>query len=130
MIEEDITSEVMVPRRRRPIVVGEGDRAVKKRLPTLVLVLLVFTVYSVYVVVTHGYFGFLTVAWREPWAMQMLLDLTIALTLFTRWMIPDARRRGISWWPYLAACVALGSIGALAYLVRRAFSAESVAAAS
>lgn len=99
----------------------------KIRFAALVLVLAVFGAYSVEVVVTHGYFGFLAVAWREPWALQMLLDVTIAVTLFTCWMIPDARRRGIVWWPYLAACVALGSIGALAYLVRRALSSEGSA---
>ena len=94
----------------------------KTRLATLLVVLAAFGAYSVNVVANHGYFGFFAVAWREPWAMQMLLDLTIAVTLFTCWMIPDARRRGIAWWPYLAACVALGSIGALAYLVRRSLS--------
>lgn len=98
----------------------------KTRLAALLVVLAAFGAYSVHVVLAHGYFGFLAVAAREPWGMQMLLDLTIAVTLFTCWMIPDARRRGIAWWPYLAACVALGSIGALAYLVRRALSSEPV----
>jgi hypothetical protein len=94
----------------------------KIRLAVLCLVLATFGAYSVHVVATHGYFGFLTLAAREPWALQMLLDVFISVGLFTCWMIPDARRRGIAWWPYLVACIGLGSIGALAYLVRRSLA--------
>ena len=31
----------------------------------------------------------------------------------------DARKRGIAIWPYVTATILLGSIGILAYLVRR-----------
>ncbi len=99
----------------------------KLRLVLPLVALFAFGAYSVWVVAGHGYFGFLSLAWREPWAMQMLLDITIAIGLFTCWMIPDARQRGILVWPYLALCLTLGSIGALAYLVHRALRGESVA---
>jgi hypothetical protein len=61
----------------------------------LVVTLLAFTAYSLMVVVQHGYSGFLTLATREPWAMQMLLDLTISLCLVGTWIWRDARAQGI-----------------------------------
>ena len=83
------------------------------------IVLLGFGAYSAWVAGTHGYTGFLTLARREPWAMQMLLDLVVACFLYTMWLTPDARRHGISPWPYLALTLVAGSLGGLAYLVRR-----------
>jgi len=86
------------------------------------LALAVFGAFSMWVVVTHGYFGFLQVAGREPWALQMLIALVIALSVAVGWMIGDARKRRIATWPYVVATVALGSIGILAYCVRRGFT--------
>jgi hypothetical protein len=83
------------------------------------LVLAGFGAFSLWVVATEGYFGFLQAAGRERWALQMLLDLVIALTVAIGWMRGDARRRGIAMWPYVIATILLGSIGVLAYLVRR-----------
>jgi hypothetical protein len=89
----------------------------KKILPALVLV--PFALFSVVVVAKQGYFGFVTLALREPWGMQMLVDLSIALFLVGSWMRRDARRHGINVVPYLALLPVLGSVGALAYLVHR-----------
>lgn len=89
----------------------------------LVVTLLAFTGYSLMVVVQHGYLGFLTLASREPWAMQMLLDLTIFLCLVGTWLRQDARAQGIPALPYLLSLPLLGSIGALAYLVHRSVKA-------
>lgn len=83
------------------------------------VILVVFTLFSTAVVVRHGYFGFITLALREPWALQMLLDLAIALFLVAGWLRRDARARGIEAWPYLLALPFLGSISPLAYLVHR-----------
>ena|ERR1051325_10193399 len=88
------------------------------------LVLAVFGAFSMWVVVTQGYFGYLTLAGREPWALQMLIDLVIALALAVGWMIGDARKRRIATWPYIVATVVLGSIGILAYCVRSGFVAS------
>jgi hypothetical protein len=88
------------------------------------LVLLPFTAFSVWVSATQGYTGFLSLAGREPWALQMLLDLSISLFLFASWMRRDARERGLPFAPYVVLCVLLGSIGALAYLVHRALRAR------
>jgi len=86
------------------------------------LVLAGFGAFSVWVVASQGYFGFLALAGREPWALQILLDLVIAASFASGWMIADARRRRIAFWPYLVVTVFLGSIGILAYCVRRAFA--------
>ena len=87
-----------------------------------VVVLAVFGAFSGWVVVTHGYLGFIDVARREPWALQMLIDLAIACLVAIGWMIGDARRRHITVWPFVAVTLVAGSIGLLAYLVRRAIS--------
>lgn len=89
----------------------------KKIVPALVLV--PFALFSTLVILEHGYFGFITLSLREPWAMQMLLDLSIALFLVGAWMRRDARAHGIPVVPYLLLLPFLGSIGALGYLVHR-----------
>ncbi len=94
------------------------------RLAFLVVLLLAFTLFSVHLVHDQGFFGFLTLARREPWALQMLLDLTIALALFLTWMVPDARRLGLPYLPYVLGTLALGSIGALSYLIHREIAAR------
>jgi hypothetical protein len=85
-------------------------------------VLAVFGAFSAWVVATQGYLGFVELAGREWWGLQMLLDLVIALSFAVGWMIADARRRQIATWPYLVATVLLGSVGILAYCVRRGFA--------
>jgi hypothetical protein len=83
------------------------------------LLLASFLGYSSWVVLRYGYFGFLTLAFREPWAMQMLLDLFIALFLVGAWMRRDARERSLPVVPYLVLLPLFGSVGVLAYLVHR-----------
>lgn len=90
-------------------------------LPLLVLV--PFTAFSSWVVAQHGYLGFLTLAGREPWGLQVLLDLVIACVLVVQWMVRDARSRGLPSAPYVALTLFLGSIGPLAYLVHRGLRA-------
>ncbi|HTE53291.1 MAG TPA: hypothetical protein VK698_20695 [Kofleriaceae bacterium] len=85
----------------------------------LLAAFLAFTIYSTAVVASHGYTGFLVLAWREPWAMQMLIDLCIAFALFLRWAATDARKQGLPFAPFAVAVVLLGSVGALAYLTVR-----------
>ena len=84
-----------------------------------VVVLVVFSGFSTLVTLEHGYTGFITLALREPWAMQMLLDLVIAFALFISWMRRDAATRRLPFWPYAIGTVLLGSMGALAYLAHR-----------
>lgn len=94
-----------------------------RRSPVLALLVLIpFTAYSLWVVATRGYTGFLSLSGREPWALQLLLDLCLALTLGVRWMSRDARKRGLAIWPYVIATIFLGSIGLLTYYVRSCFA--------
>jgi len=83
------------------------------------VVLAAFGAFSIWVVATQGYLGFLALAGREPWGLQLLLDLGIALSFAVGWMARDARARGVAIWPYVVTTVLLGSIGILAYAVRR-----------
>jgi hypothetical protein len=85
-------------------------------------VLVAFTAFSLWVVAGHGYFGFLTLAGDEPWAMQLLLDLAIACSFAVGWMVADARKRNLTVWPFVVTTLFLGSIGPLAYVVRRGFA--------
>lgn len=86
---------------------------------SLLLLFVAFTSFSFWIIADEGYFGFIRLALREPWGMQMLVDLTIALIVCWVWLFPDARARGVNPWPYFLATIPLGSIGVLAYLVRR-----------
>ncbi|MGN6108079.1 MAG: hypothetical protein ACTHU0_23430 [Kofleriaceae bacterium] len=83
------------------------------------LVLVPFTAYSLWVIATHGYTGFLMLAGREPWAMQMLLDLFLSLSFAVGWLRADARKHGLAAWPYIVATPFVGAIAILAYVVRR-----------
>ena len=87
----------------------------------LIVVFLVFTGYTAGVVLEHGYTGFVDVAMTGGWALQIFIDLVIALTAFIVWMLVDAKARGIVGWPYAIAILGTGSIGALAYLIHRSF---------
>lgn len=83
------------------------------------LVLAGFGAYSLWVIAGFGYTGFIALAAREPWAMQLLLDLVIACVFAAGWMIRDARKHGLTVWPFVVVTVFAGSIGLLAYVVRR-----------
>lgn len=89
------------------------------RLAFLVTLFLGFTGWSLTVAIANGPFGFLSLAAREPWHLQVLLDLAISLFVAWSWLRHDAKQRGIPAWPYQLGTVALGSIGVLAYLIHR-----------
>lgn len=94
-------------------------RQLRSRALAASVVLAAFTAYSLWVVAGHGIFGFITLAFREPWAMQLLLDLVIACSFAIGWMAHDARKHGITLWPFVVATMLVGSIGPLGYLVWR-----------
>lgn len=91
------------------------------RLIVLVVVFIAFTLWSSTIALSHGLLGFLTLAGREPWAAQMLVDLFLSFFVAWSWLRHDAKERGIPAWPYIAATLTLGSIGTLAYLIHREF---------
>ena len=96
----------------------------KLRLFSVIAVFAAFSTYTAIVVMNHGYTGFLELALTGGWGAQVFIDLCIALILFTIWMVPDARERGIPAWPYFLAILTTGSVGALAYLVHRTAKAQ------
>jgi hypothetical protein len=96
-----------------------------KNLALALLVFVSFTVFTVVVGIEHGPLGFVSLALEGGWGLQMLLDVGISLGVASFWIVPDARRHGINPWPYLVACLGLGSIAALAYVVHRELKAKS-----
>ena len=89
------------------------------RLVMLVVVFVAFTVWTTTIAFSHGLLGFVTLAAREPWAAQLLVDLFLSPFVGWSWLRHDARERGIAAWPYIVGTVTLGSIGVLAYLIHR-----------
>lgn len=100
---------------------GRQRRNMKKVLPVLVLV--AFTLFSVELIAKGGLEGLAVL--REPWALQIAVDLCIACFFAGAWLRRDARERGIAALPYLILLPFLGSIAVLAYLVRREVLAGS-----
>ncbi|MFN7702083.1 MAG: hypothetical protein ACK6CU_25585 [Deltaproteobacteria bacterium] len=89
------------------------------RFVVALVVFLAFAIYSVAVTLTHGYFSFLEVPLQGGWALQITLDLVVAASVASMWLVSDAKTHGLSPWPYVALVFPLGSIGLLAYLVAR-----------
>jgi hypothetical protein len=93
------------------------------RLAAVVFVFIVFSAYTLFVMAGHGVTGFLSLAAREPWALQVFIDLLVMLALFSLWIFRDAKERKLPGWPYMILTMVGGSMGALAYLVHREFAA-------
>jgi hypothetical protein len=83
------------------------------------LVLAVFSFETAWAIHRFGYVGTLREMLATFPGQLAALDLTIALSLVLAWMWRDARERGATFWPYALATLALGSVGPLAYLIRR-----------
>jgi len=61
---------------------------------------------------------------RRAVGLQIVLDLVIACSLGLGWLAQDARKRGLTAWPYFVATPFVGSMSLLAY-VRRGFVRQS-----
>jgi hypothetical protein len=112
-------------RSANPFTASAAPSSLRAKAMTAAAILAVFTVYSMWVVFGYGYTGFLSLAMREPWAMQLLLDLVIACMFGIGWMVHDARTRSIASWPFVIVTLAAGSVGLLGYVVWRGFAARS-----
>lgn len=73
----------------------------------------------------HGYVAIFERALVDSAAWQLGFDLVCALTLVSFWMAEDAKRRGLSVWPWLAAIPFLGSLSPLAYVIYARFAARA-----
>lgn len=89
------------------------------KISLLVLGWLAFTAFTISVGISHGALGFVALALREPWGMQMLGDLAICFVCLSAWIYQDAPKHGLTPWPYIALSLTLGSVGFLPYLIRR-----------
>jgi hypothetical protein len=85
----------------------------------LLTVFAAFSLYSAYVVYDVGYVGILRSHLSNAGGIQVLCDLTVALSLVCIWIFRDARAQGRNPWPFLVATLFLGSFGPLLYLVLR-----------
>jgi len=72
-------------------------------------ILIPFTILSLYAVSKVGYLGILDYHRHSPAGWQVMADLVAACVLLLSWIIPEAKRRGINPWPYVAITVCLGS---------------------
>jgi len=82
------------------------------------IVFVVFTTYSLGIVADEGALAVLDLL-RGGWSQQVFIDLFIACGFVTLWVLPDAKKHGISPWPFIVALPLVGSISTLAYLVLR-----------
>jgi hypothetical protein len=90
----------------------------------LALVALDFLALTAFVVAQHGYVGLFAELLSSWPGILATVDLTIALVLVMGWMLVDARKHGLAVLPYLVVTVAFGSLGPLAYLLRREWAAR------
>jgi len=89
------------------------------------LVLVAFSALSAEAVYTYGFVGVFQAALSNFAGILLMVDLVISLSLVSIWVIGDAQERGISPIPFLLLTLFLGSVGPLAYLIRREW-AQSV----
>jgi hypothetical protein len=81
-----------------------------------IIVLIPFTLLTVYAVAKVGYIGIFDYHRHSPAGWQVITDLIIALVLVLSWLIPEARKSGRNPWPWVLATLFLGSFGPLLYL--------------
>lgn len=82
-----------------------------------IIVLIPFTLLTVYAVAQVGYIGIFDYHRHSPAGWQVFADLVIALLLVLSWLVPEARRAGRNPWPWVVLTLFLGSFGPLLYLV-------------
>ena len=80
---------------------------------------LTFTAFSVRVAFIDGLDGLLAIHAYNGWGPQILTDLVIACVFAMLWLVPDAKKHGISPWPFVVSIPFLGSISTLAYFAVR-----------
>ena len=77
-------------------------------------VLVDFVALTAYAVYAEGYFTFMSVALefatQSIWGAQILIDFLVALSVALGWVIADARKRDLAYWPFVVLTLTLGSI--------------------
>ena|SRR6266446_3542599 len=90
------------------------------------LVLVAFSVLSAEAVYTYGFVGMFQAALSNLVGVLLMVDLVISLSLVSIWVVADAQERGISAIPFLLLTLFLGSVGPLAYLIRREWARSEI----
>ncbi|HSF15730.1 MAG TPA: hypothetical protein VLK65_09260 [Vicinamibacteria bacterium] len=78
-----------------------------------------FLFQTVVVLSRFGYLGFFETATSNAVVLQFFVDLIICLSLVALWIYRDARKLGVSPWPFILSGGLFGVAGPLAYLLRR-----------
>ncbi|MEL7023568.1 MAG: DUF2834 domain-containing protein [Pseudomonadota bacterium] len=81
-----------------------------------IAMLVPFLVLTAYAVWKVGYIGIFDYHRHSPAGWQVFTDLVIALVLVLSFMVPEARRKGRTVWPWVLMTLTLGSIGPLLFL--------------
>lgn len=81
-----------------------------------IAMLIPFVVLTIYAVARDGYIGLFEYQLASAAGWQVLADLCVALVLVLGWIVPDAKRAGRQWWPWVVATFFTGSIAPLVYL--------------
>ena len=79
------------------------------------LILIPFTLLSVYAVYKDGYLGIFEHQIASPAGWQVLIDLVIACLLLLLWIVPHAKKTGRNPWPSVLVTLTAGSFGPLLY---------------
>lgn len=85
----------------------------------LAVVLVAFLALTAVALAEYGYLGFFEIAFANSATRLLAVDLVICLALIAVWVVRDARRQGIAWWPFVLIAALFGSAGPLLYLLRR-----------
>jgi hypothetical protein len=99
--------------------------AMSRRLITLLVVIAGFGVLSTIALMDVGYIGIVAPHFHSWGGAQVFADLVILAVLACRWMVEDARRRGMRAWPFILVTVFFGSFGPLSYLIAREMRSAS-----
>jgi len=85
---------------------------------TIAIILLIpFTVLSLYAVWQVGYIGIFDYHRHSPAGWQVFSDLVIACILLLCWIVPEMKKNGQNPWLVVLLTVTLGSFGPLLYIV-------------
>ncbi len=85
----------------------------------LALVLVDFVAFTAWAAMNQSLPDAFAAAFANPWLGQVSIDLCIAVAFGLTLMWRDAKKNGINPVPYFVTSLFLGSIGLLAYGVRR-----------
>jgi Terpene cyclase DEP1 len=86
---------------------------------SIALVLAGFLALTARALAAYGYVGFFEQAFANSVVAVLAFDLVICLGLIAVFIYHDARKLGMSPWPYIAIGASLGVAGPLLYMLRR-----------